>query len=264
MKPVRQRQLLTFALVTLASLHSVRAADQTAIWDDSTNDWSNSAHWSTTLFPNNGNGGFTYDATLNSGTITLDRDITIEKYTQNGGTLTAVNSFTLTLNGNFAWSGGTANGAGILQANGGMSLSGTTKTLNSGRTVNNAGAATWTAGDFNTGGGAMFNNQAGGTFGTNFDGSFDYNQGGTLSQFNNAGTFTKSGGVGTTLFSTGFNNSGTVNVNSGTLSLAGGGTDAGVFAAGGQGRSIFPGARTISTRAARSPGRGSCRWVAAR
>jgi hypothetical protein len=30
----------------------------------------------------------------------------------------------------------------------------------------------------------------------NFDGSFSYNQGGALSQFNNAGTFNKSGGFG--------------------------------------------------------------------
>src|SRR5262245_46848489 len=38
------------------------AADATATWDNTTNNW-NSAHWSTVNFPNNGNGGVaTYDA----------------------------------------------------------------------------------------------------------------------------------------------------------------------------------------------------------
>ena len=52
--------------------------------------------------------------------------------------------------------------------------------------------------------------------------------------FNNSGTFTKSGGTGTTLFATqnlcgplSFNNTGTVNVNSGTLGLQDGGSSTG-------------------------------------
>ena len=53
---------------------------------------------------------------------------------------------------------------------------------------------TWTAGNFNTGTGAVFNNQA--TFDTDFDGSFLNIFGGAAPQFNNAGIFTKSGGGG--------------------------------------------------------------------
>ena len=54
--------------------------------------------------------------------------------------------------------------------------------------------------------------------------------------FNNSGTFTKSGDTGTTLFTTqgscgplSFNNTGTVNVNSGTLSLQDGKSTSGSF-----------------------------------
>jgi len=56
---------------------------------------------------------------------------------------------------------------------------------------------------------------SGASFITNFDGSFLFNLGGTVTQFNNAGTFTKSGGTGTTDMGVIFNNSGTVNANSG-------------------------------------------------
>ena len=165
----------------------------------------------------------TYDAIVGGGAVTLDQDIIIEKYTQSGGTLTGTTAFTLTLNDSLHRSGGTINGSGTVQANGGMALSGALKTLQS-HTVNNAGAASWTAGDFNTGSGGTFTNQATGTFDTNFDGSFSYNLGGAQSQFNNAGTFTKSGGSGSTVFTSLFNNTGTVNGNSGALSLSGGGT----------------------------------------
>ena len=127
----------------------------------------------------------------------------------------------MTASGLFTWSGGTINDSGTLQANGGMALSGAVRSLQS-HTVNNAGAASWTAGDFNTGSGGTFTNQATGSFDTNFDGSFSYNLGGTQSQFNNAGTFTKSGGSGSTIFTSLFNNTGTVNANSGTIAFNGG------------------------------------------
>ena len=102
-----------------------------------------------------------------------------------------------------------------------MALSGALKTLQS-HTVNNAGAASWTAGDFNTGSGGTFTNQATGTFNTNFDGSFSYNLGGAQTQFDNAGTFRKSAGSGSTAFTSLFNNSGTINGNSGTIAFNGG------------------------------------------
>ena len=50
---------------------------------------------------------------------------------------------------------------------------------------------------------------------------------GTAAAVNNAGTFIKSGSATTSGINTTFNNTGTVNVQSGTLTIAGGGTDIG-------------------------------------
>jgi hypothetical protein len=239
------KRVLAFAIpiafLALASLHPARAADQIATWNSTNNPWSAAAHWSTGLFPHNGNAGFTYDAILGGGAITLDRNIAIQRYTQSGGSLLASSPFTLTVHELFTWSGGTLTNAGVVQANGGMALNGTTKSLNGGHTINNAGNATWSAGDFTTGGGAIFNNQIGGIFTTTFDGNFNFNQGGAPTQFNNAGTFDKTTGVGTTAFTTIFNNSGAVNASSGTLSLSAGGTHAGAFAVGVAGTLHFSG-----------------------
>jgi hypothetical protein len=241
MKCVLTFRTITVALMALALLHRTRAADRIANWNSTNNPWTASQHWSTGVFPNNGNGGFTYDAVLGGGAITLDQNITIQRFTQSGGVLIALSPFTLTLNEVFTWSGGTLTNVGVTQANGGMAMNGTTKSLNGGHTVNNGGSAMWTAGDVTTGGGAIFNNQVGGFFTTNFDGNFNFNQGGAPSQFNNAGTFNKTNSVGTTAFTTVFNNSGTVNANSGTLSLSGGGTNTGAFAVGAGGTLHFSG-----------------------
>jgi hypothetical protein len=98
-----------------------------------------------------------------------------------------------------------------------LALAGGNRTLNNGHTLSNSGDATWTSGTIHSGSGAVFNNLAGATFTTDFDGSFSHDQGGTPLAFNNAGTFTKSGGNGSTNFSVDFNNTGTVNIDSGTL-----------------------------------------------
>jgi hypothetical protein len=131
------------------------------------------------------------------------------------------------------WSGGVMTGdpastADVTNANGGLVLSGTTKTFIA-RTLTNTGTATWSSGDIVTGNSAIFNNTAGSTFTNSFDGNFLFNQGGAQTQFNNSGTFTKSGSSGVTTVQAIFVNSGTTNVNSGTLLLAGGGTNSRVF-----------------------------------
>ena len=69
---------------------------------------------------------------------------------------------------------------------------------------------------------------------------------------NNAGTFTKSGSAASSV-STLFNNTGTVNVQSGTLNLSGGGNDIGAIYSGagtlefGGGTRSFRGNNTITT-----------------
>ncbi len=135
---------------------------------------------------------------------------------------------------NMNWTGGAQSDAGTttIAAGAALNLSGTfAKTLSSGRTLNNEGSATMTdSGSLFINSGAVFNNLAGANFDAQGDAAFEYFSG-TFSAFNNDGTFTKSGGAGTTQFEFGlaFNNDGTVQVQSGTLRLSGGGTSTGEF-----------------------------------
>ena len=107
--------------------------------------------------------------------------------------------------------------------NGGVSFGGAgNKDVNGTRTLNLGGNSTWTAGGIRISSGAAINNQGGFTFDTNFDGSMS-SLGGATAVFNNAGIFTKSAGAATTTVAANvaFNNTGTVNVQSGTLALSG-------------------------------------------
>jgi len=136
-----------------------------------------------------------------------------------GGTLAGSGNVTIT--GTLDWTGGTMAGSGqTVIANGGtLSLSTfNIKQLN--RVLQNDGTATWTAGELRMTGGTFNNNgsfTAGGNFPLRSSGS------GGVNAFNNAGTFTKLGipFVRFTSVTTGvpFNNSGTVEVRSGTLVL---------------------------------------------
>jgi hypothetical protein len=172
---------------------------------------------------NDGSYNVTGTTAITGGTVNFNTPANTNLLNLSGGVLSG--SADITASGLITWSalsgaGGEMSGAGTTHANGGMDLSGSTKFLTNGRTINNAGTATWTAGPFTTSSGAVFNNQLGATFETDFDGSFT-NGAGAQSQFNNTGTFTKSGGTGTTTVGVEFNNTGSVNVNSGTLNLSG-------------------------------------------
>lgn len=169
------------------------------------------------------------DTTISlSGSLTLASTSTIAgRYTQSAGTLTGAG--TLTVTGALSWTGGTMSGMGVTNANGGLALGGTgnvgyTESL-AGRTLNNAGAATlaYNAPSGGSGlilsGGAAFNNLAGATFNITNDAPISANSGGGT--FNNAGTLAKTGGAGTSAILTTLNNTGTVNAQTGTLSLQG-------------------------------------------
>ena len=154
---------------------------------------------------------------LTGGTVDFSSGeaLTTSDYTQTAGTLDG--SDVLTVNGLVAWSGGDMSGTGVLNANAGMDIAnpGSLQLLEN-RTVNNAATATWTgAGIFSNAAGAKFNNLSGGSFSIQTAADF---QGGT---FNNAGTLTKTvgGGDGITQMSAALNNSGTVDVQGGTLRL---------------------------------------------
>jgi hypothetical protein len=164
-----------------------------------------------------------------NGTVEFTHGVTFPSLTLNAGTLDVTGD--ATVNGLFTWALGTMTGPGRTRANGGLIIgrpSGGLPTLN-GRTVDNAGTATWMGfGGFLLTNAAVFNNLAGATFIMQESAAVTMS-GATPSQFNNAGTFRKLAGSGTTAFAPQFNNSGTVDVLGGTLTLNGGGAGDGRF-----------------------------------
>src|SRR5688500_9825298 len=73
------------AAALLACAADSPAADVTSTWFGGTGSWHSAANWTNNpplnpnQFPNNGNGGFTYDAVLNSGTAALSSGTTIQR-----------------------------------------------------------------------------------------------------------------------------------------------------------------------------------------
>jgi hypothetical protein len=116
------------------------SADFSAIWDGSNGNWGDTVHWSTNpTFPNN-TGAVTYDATINSGAVTLDRNITIQRFFLNHGTLSG--DFALNLNEGLNWAGGAIKLSTINLAAGSISTisaGNLTGTINNSSTVNQTG-----------------------------------------------------------------------------------------------------------------------------
>jgi hypothetical protein len=139
-------------------------------------------------------------------------------YTQTGD---VTGTGTLTVNGLLAWAGGSMGTGGTVNANGGLSISGdTTKTLD-GRTLNDNGSGTWTGlGNLDMGHGAALNLLGSATLDIQNDQAITNTLGGTAT-VNNAGLLKKSAGTGTTAIQVNFANTGTVQVDSGALSLTG-------------------------------------------
>jgi hypothetical protein len=160
------------------------------------------------------NGSFNANETTVNGTFTLNHAGSTETLHLGAGYLGG--SGTLTASGNMTWAGGTLRGAGRLVAAGGIAITGG-GSLTEGYTLVNAGHATWAGGNLYTAGGAVFDNRPGATFEMQQDFYFYAGTGGAT--FNNAGTFVKSGGNGTSYLQPTFNNSGSVAAQSGAVSF---------------------------------------------
>lgn len=179
--------LLVVSLVTLelALLSSSSAADFSSTWLNGTGNWSDATQWNTSPnYPNNGN-GVTYDATINSGAVTLDRDITIQRLTFSGGSLTG--SSDLTLNEGLTWTGGELRTSGAINLGAGSTstISGSDLVLD-GPTINNSGTVNQNSdlSSSNPQSEAVINNLAGAAW--NVQGSFNA----VVASFNNSGTVT--------------------------------------------------------------------------
>ncbi len=168
---------------------------------------------------------------VNGGTANFGTNaLSAATLTITGGTLTGTG--VITVSGLTTFSGGTIAGSGDVNANGGFLINspGNTVFIDGRTIVNPVGqTATWSGpgGAIETLDGAVFNNK--GTFLAETTGSFEQGSGAN-SSFNNDGTFTKSTSSGTVNIQNGisFNVAGgSVDVQDGTLSLFGGGTDTG-------------------------------------
>jgi hypothetical protein len=106
----------------------------------------------------------------------------------------------------------------------GMLISGSSGAIQqlTGCVINNFGLCRWVAaGPIVTSGGAGFNNMAGGTLQLQADVTVASTNNGSLLLFNNSGDFLKSGGVATSTIAADFNNSGTLEIQSGSLAFGG-------------------------------------------
>ncbi|MBC7603631.1 MAG: filamentous hemagglutinin N-terminal domain-containing protein, partial [Ramlibacter sp.] len=175
------------------------------------------------------------DVAISSGTATINSPFDIGKLNMSGGTLAGTGAVTVT--SALTWSGGVITGSGTLTTPVGSTtaLSGNTA-LQGSRVWNNFGSVDYTPTIFTTfqvddttvGGTAMFNNKPGALFDIRGTNNTTITGVGTI---NNQGEWRKTlnGSPFLTVIAPVFNNlsGGVVNVNSGSMQLAGDGTDAG-------------------------------------
>ena len=172
--------------------------------------------------------GASYDVTGNTtidgGTIEFDDSAEAGTLNVSSGDLTGSGTLTVVA-GPTVWTGGTMDGVGNTITDGDLQIGLPSDTDNQltldGRTLTNAGTATWAgSGSFSQVDGATFVNQAGATF--NIDnGLTSYSNDGT-GTIANAGTIVESASGDATTLDAAFDNTGSVQVEQGTLSVEGG------------------------------------------
>jgi hypothetical protein len=185
-------------------------------WNGTTGNWSDATKWSCGQVPTTNN-----NVVINSGTVTLDvSDRTIVDLTLSGGTLTGDKNIALA--GTLTWSGGTISGSNIMNT---MTVAMATTitnapTLDTRKLTLNGGGTI--AGGFNTSNGAELVIPSSKTLTvTNSTTILWGGNGGVLTL---VGTLVKNGVGALECNFQDFHNTGTVNINEGTLRLGYGGT----------------------------------------
>ena len=212
----------------------------------------------TNRFAGGGSGGGTFDATagtmvdwsagtfilnagaqlngpglykISGGTLTANTNLVIENLELSNGTLGGISN--VTINNVMNWTGGSMNsGRTIIPAGASLNANLLSAAFLNARTLENGGTVLWTgAGSIVMNSGAVITNRAGGMFHAQNAAAFVANVG--VSRFDNAGTFRKSVDIGMLTIPIGmsFHNSGSVEIQAGTLRLAGGGSASGSFIA---------------------------------
>jgi hypothetical protein len=192
-------------------------------------DWNGATNWRPSLAP-----GSNDTVVINSSvTVTLNTpadclDVTLGA----AGAPTLTGSGTLTVRGDFSWTAGTMSGSGrtVLEAGAKLTLDNPSALSLTGRTLENGGTLLSRGnGVIELNSGVVISNRPGGLFEIQSAGTFFSST--QPNRIDNAGTFRKSSPGGTTIPSNvSFNNSGAVEIRTGTLSLSGGGTHSGSFA----------------------------------
>ncbi len=156
---------------------------------------------------------------INSGNVSIPANAQYAVINLAGGSLNG----TFTLTGLINWTGGTFSGGLTVAPSGVLTLSGTGDKVMSGGVITNGGTIIWSGGNLPMSYGSAFENLAGGVFDVQTDATMYWTGNGTAAAFDNAGTFRKSAGSGTTtLSSVNFNNAGTLDLLSGSLVVSGG------------------------------------------
>ncbi len=167
---------------------------------------------------------------LSAGTLSLSSQSSITNtLTIAGGNLSGAGAVNVN---SLLWSVGTMTGPGTTTVvpGGTMTLRANGDRLLDGRTLNNAGAATWTgSGDILLANGAAFNNLAGATFQAIGRASIA-SVAGAPSSFTNAGSFRKTTVGEVTVIGVPFTNTGTISVQTGSLFFDADGSTTGTIA----------------------------------
>jgi hypothetical protein len=192
----------------------------TIAWTNLANgDWHSATNWNPNLVPaSNDNAVVTISTTINLDGPAECFDLTLGNLSSSPA---LSGSGSLTLYGASTWTAGTMSGSGqtVIAPGGSLNIpnAGTLSLL---RPLENAGTVVWTGvGILNADFGAVITNRTGALFEVQNNGLFYWNASATAPRFDNAGTFRKTTGTGTTTFNGGFpfNNYNAVEIQSGTL-----------------------------------------------
>ncbi len=168
--------------------------------------------------------------TLSSGEVNFNSGelVSITNLTFTGGIIGG--SDTISVSGQFIWTGGTMEGSGATNADGylqlGSQTSSNTLTL-SGWTLNNGGTGLWISGSLLEENSSTFDNESGASFQISTPGSWTIPTSSDSSTFENEGTMLFAPAGGTVILSLPFNNTGDVEVANGLLSMPAGGSSTG-------------------------------------
>lgn len=232
--------LIVGAVIALSPMTS--PAQVSSTWDGTAGNWTDAGKWSTADFPDNGNGGFDYNAFIGAGTVTLDGLIAIDGLEISGGELIVNPPQELFIFQDLDLVGGTISGSGTinpaalnvlnaatlsgvqidLQAGSSIGIGNLVDTtiLNNGATIRNTTSITPT--------------RVSGTSLTDASANLFIDGGtGTNRFFNDfGGEFIKPVGDASLTVGVQFDNDGLVEVEQGILRLANGGVSAGRFSIG--------------------------------